>query len=194
MPLAPGITAALVDIVGSAHVVVLSDASAMGFHSPVDAVVVPGTSLEVAAIVRGAMACDLAVLTGDENVLREGESGRIVLNLARLDRVLEIGSAALLARVQPQVVLGRMYREIASVGLDVARVPTNAPPTVSDHVLSVEVVSSGGRLFRVSRRLLDGPNDAVDLVLKLDGVHCVVTELVISLLPALAVRRSRSDS
>lgn len=118
------------------------DPSAMGFQLPVDAVVVPGTSLEVA--------CDLAVLTGDEYVLREGESGLIVQNLARLDRVLEIDSAALFARVQPQGVLGRMLREIAAFGLDVARVPRNAPPTASDHVLSVEVVSSCGRLFRVS--------------------------------------------
>lgn len=147
MSLAPGITAALADIVGPAHVTPGCEAY-LGRDMSVDAMVVPGTSMEVAQIVRGAVACDLTVLTADGTVFRDADRGQIVLNLARLNQVVEIDRMSLRARVQPNIARRRLLSEIASAGVDVARIHCGRSSAATDHLLSVEAVSRSGRRAR----------------------------------------------
>lgn len=198
MPLAPGITAALTDIVGPCHVVPSNNERGAGIDSHLgdvpDAIVYPGTTTEVAQVMRGAQACDLAVLTTEDVVLRDGDAGQIVLNLSRLDKVLELNPGELIARVQPEVRIEHLMSEIVSAGFDVARVPREGPLTASDHVLEVEAVLLSGRVVRAVRQPFGDRYDAVDLVAGTSGLLCVITEVTIALLPALVSAGDRWNS
>lgn len=189
MPIEPGVRAAFIELVGSDHVLSCAEATAVELGGCADAVIKPNTSLEVAEAVRTAMAWDLTVSLPDGTVLIEGHCGHVVLNLARLNKIVEVDCGALRARVQPNVVYDRLHSELASKGLGVARVHRDRPPTATDSVLSVEVVSRFGQLVRASRQPTEGLGDFVDLLVGLDGIHCVATEFTIALLPVFAVAR-----
>lgn len=124
MPLAPGITAALSDIVGRRYVVLAGDQPTEPTPGMlVDAAVFPGTTDEVAQVMRGATACDVAVQTPAEIVLRDGDCGRITLDLSRVDKVLEIDTDGLVPRVQPEAAIALLYLEVEAAGLDGAYLP-----------------------------------------------------------------------
>lgn len=188
MPLASGIVAALADIVGPYNLV-SAGGTVFDAGSLPDVVVFPGTAGEVAQIIRGAVACEVAVQTSEGMTLREGDAGRITLNLARFDEILEINAATLTARLQPCLVLDRLWQELSAAGLQLAHAPRVGPATSTDYVLAVEAVSASGRVFRAQRFPYGRHDELVDLVVHGEGVHWVITELTVALLPALARQR-----
>lgn len=187
MPLAPGIAAALSDIVGPSHLVSSHSERAAGVRSTLedlpDASVYPGTTDEVAQIMRGAWACDLAVLTAENVLMRDGDAGQIVLNLSRLDRILELNSDELIARVQPEASTADFKHRISMAGLVVSHVRRGESPVVNGYVLEVEGVTQSGRVIRAVRPPFSSRYDVVDLVLRTAGVLCVITEITIALRP-----------
>lgn len=184
MSLAPGIAEALSDIVGPSHVVVVPAEGACGASTAglPDAVVYPGSTAEVAHVVRGAKACELTVWT-PEAVLLEGEAGDIFLDLGRLNKILEINAAELVARVQSHVLVGQLKRALASAGLQIAGLPQVGALAGNAHVMSVDAVSLAGLVTRISRAPRTGSAEAIEQVIHMSGTHCLVTEYVIALIP-----------
>lgn len=157
MPLAPGITAALSDIVGRRYVVLAGDQPTEPTPGMlVDAVVFPGTTDEVAQVMRGATACDVAVQTPEEIALRDGDCGRITLDLSRMDKILEVDTDHLVARVQPEAAIAHVYLEVEAAGLDVACLPL---PRRDGDPEDRPCVGS-----RLHRRAQAGARDAVDRI------------------------------
>lgn len=187
MVLAPGITDALIDIVGLDHVRVDAAVSGPLGARPLvrrpDAVVYPGDTTEVAHVVRGARACGLAVLTWGGATFVDGCAGRIVLNLSRLNKVAEIDPHALSARVQREAPLHDVKRELVAAGFAIACLPRRVAgrPSVTDHVLALEAVAPSGRVMRVRRTESRTGHDVVDLVTWTDGLMFVITELTLAL-------------
>lgn len=134
-------------------------------------------------MIRGAMACDVSVVTGGGSVLCDGDCGRIAVDLARFDQIVDIDRRELTARVQPQLGISRLYQVVTSAGLTIGHLPRSGPLTDTSDVLAVEAVSQSGRVIRASRPPGGGGFDAVDLLIRLEGFLCVITELVVALVP-----------
>lgn len=186
MSLAPGIAEALSDIVGPSHVVLVPAEGACGASTVglPDAVVYPGSTAEVAHVIRGAKACELAVWT-PEGVLLKGEAGEIFLDLGRLNKILEISAAELVARVQSNVLVAQLKRGLGSAGLQIAGQPQVGALAGNAHVMSVDAVSVSGLVTRISREPRTGSAEAIELMIHMSGTNCLVTEYVIALMPMI---------
>lgn len=124
MALKSGITEALFDIVGSDHVWLRAgwsqfDVTGSRRRIDADAVVFPRTTQEVAALIRGAAACEIPVIA----VPALSEYGKmwchtdgIVLALNRMNKVLEVDTERCRARVQPAVTASRLVATAAVAG------------------------------------------------------------------------------
>ncbi|MZE55808.1 FAD-binding protein [Streptomyces sp. SID5770] len=209
--------AALKSVVGDAHyretdgdLVPFSRDATPLFTARPDAVVFPADTQEVAAVL------DLATRHGVPVVPRGAGSnlcaatvalrGGIVLSLTRLDRILEIEPAELLARVQPGVTSaaladaaadhGLLYapdpgsRTVATIGGTIA---TNAGGlrglkygVTRDHVLGLEAVLPTGEVIRTGGRLHKdvAGYDLTRLLTGSEGTLAVITEATLALRPA----------
>lgn len=186
MTLAQGIVYALADIVGARHVVLPRNGHTAAIRaSGSDAVVYPGSGSEVAEILRGAAACDVAVRVPGLTMLRRGTAGEITLALPRLNKVLGIDRSAMLARVQPLVPRDRIRRALSRARMQLAGAITQArgAGTVADCVLAVEAVTPAGRLVRATRGTCEQRPDVMDLLLHTSGVLCVISEITFALSP-----------
>ena len=211
-----GLLAELADIVGLDHVrsgagevaPFARDATPLFAHPP-DAVVFPGCTVEVAAVLR--LATDRRVPVtprGAGSNLCAGTvplQGGIVLALTRMDQILEISAAELLARVQPGVVTARLAEEAARQGLLFAPDPgSRAVSTVGgniatcagglrglkygvmrNYVLGLEVVLATGEVIRTGGRMAKdvAGYDLTRLLTGSEGTLGVITEATVALLP-----------
>ncbi len=182
MTLDPGVRAALCDIVGPGHVFLGGRGRGAAAVEP-DAVVYPSSEAEVTQVIQGAAACGLTVRTAEGAVLSVRARGEIVLDLCRMNRVLSLDPRRLAVRVQPEVGVEQIAERVEAAGFAVARLPRDARPHVSDHVLAVEAVSPSGRVIRADRAPAEPGFDLVDLLISSAGVLCVVTELTLALIP-----------
>ncbi|MGW2745315.1 FAD-binding oxidoreductase [Streptomyces sp. NPDC001450] len=207
----------LADIVGPGHVRV--DAGALAayardatplFHALPQAVVLPGTAEEVAAVLRYATAHGIPVVPrGAGSNLCAGTvplTGGIVLVLTRLNRILEVSPGELLARVQTGVTTAQLADAAAEAGLLYA--PDPGSRTVStiggniatcagglrglkygvtrNYVLGLEAVLATGEIIRTGGRLWKdvAGYDLTRLLTGSEGTLAVVTEATVALLPA----------
>lgn len=190
MALHSGIVKALADIVGQHHVR-LTPGDGAGLRAPLpekppcpDAIVYPGSTSELAELLRGASACDIAVHTSD-GILLDGDSGHIVLSQKRFNRILDIDRYQLTCRLQPEVPLQYLNQTLAAAGLTIASVSCAAEPrsTVANAVGALTVVSSTGTVVGANRVAHDDHVDLVDLLMRMAGTSCVLTELTVALTP-----------
>ena len=172
--------------------------------------VLPATTAEVQHVIRTAVLHDVPVVTrgagsglaGAANAL----DGAVTLLTTRMDRILDVDTDDLLARVQPGVLNGDLSRAVAERGLwyppDPAsadfstiggNVATNAGGlccvkygVTRDYVLGLEVVLADGRAVRLGRRTVKGVAgyDLVGLFVGSEGTLGVVTEVTVRLRPA----------
>lgn len=201
MSVAPGvalaladIALALADIVGPQHVVVTGPADGDGgglaslMYGTPDVIVYPGTTTEVAEVLRGAAACDITARTSDGTVLRDGDAGEIVIAPTRLNRIVEIVPATLTARVQPWIPDVELLRRLAEAGLQPARLKVRDRRgrcvELGESVIGVEAVSVTGQIVRAESAQQD-PCDIADLLLRSAGVSCLVTEITLALSPRM---------
>lgn len=188
MTLAPGIFYALADIVGARHVVLPCDGCAAVGSVGLDAVVYPGSGGEVAQILRGAAACDFTVRLPDSTVLRQGSAGEIALVLTRLNEVVRVDPLTMVARVQPLVPRDRLSRVLSRARLQLAGAITTqggGAGMVADCAVAVEAVTASGRIVRHTRKAVADRPDVIDLLLRMTGAPCVITEITLALSPEL---------
>jgi glycolate oxidase len=208
--------AELEDVVGRDHVLVepaerepfASDATA-GWWALPDAVVLPGSTEEVAGVVATAARFGVAITPrGSGTSLSAGAvpiSAGIVCSLARMNRVLEVASVERLARVQPGVRAAELERVLEPLGLFFAPDPGSQRiatlggmvatcagglrgakhGVVRDHVLGLEVVLGNAEVVRTGGRLRKdvAGYDLTRLLVGSEGTLGIVTEATLGLTP-----------
>src|SRR6187399_2690515 len=185
-----------------------ADALVIEKHTP-DAIVLPRSTDEVAAIVRWARAHRLPITPrGAGTGLAGGataEHGGIVLSVNRMDRILRVDADRMLAWVQPGVVNLELSKQLAPLNLYYApdpasqqvstvggNVATNAggPHCLKygvtfNHVLGIVVVLADGMVVTLGGEAPDAPDfDLASVVVGSEGTLGIVTEICVRLLPS----------
>ncbi len=173
-----------------------------------DVVVFPGSTEEVAAVVRLARAYGVPVVPrGSGTGLAGGAvpiQGGVLCVLTRMNRVLEIDVRNRTATVEPGVINLQLQEAVAAHGLAYApdpssqrvctiggNVATNSggPHTLVhgstvNHILGLRVVLPDGRISFLGGRLPDAPGlDLRGLFVGSEGTLGIATEIVVRLIP-----------
>jgi len=211
-----GLAERLAEVVGDSHVLATPgamepyacDESSLAPHFP-DLVVRPGSTAEVSRVLREASLRGVPVtprglgtgLTGGAVPVRGG----LVLSLERMDRVLEVDEANLVAVVQPGLRLQELHRAVESRGLfyppDPASLescsiggnvavnaggPRAARYGITRHyVLGVEAVLADGRVMRYGGKTIKNTTGYAlpHVLIGSEGTLAVITEVTVRLLP-----------
>ncbi len=181
-----------------------------------DVVVHPEETQQVAAILGIADANRIPIVPRGSGTGLAGGSvpveGSICLNLARMNRILEISTADMLVIAQPGVITFDLQREVEKAGLfyppDPASVyqcsiggniATNAGGprclkygVTSDYLLGLEVVLPGGQVVRLGGRTIKdvAGYNLKQLFVGSEGTLGVVTEVTLQLIPKPASQRT----
>jgi FAD/FMN-containing dehydrogenase len=188
-----------------------------GDYTP-DYVVMPGSVKEVQEILRSANETDGFVYTCSRGTNTYGfalaKEGGIILDLHRMDRILEINEETMTATVEPGVTWGRLRKEVLKKNLMV--IPILGPHTGGpvgnftswnfspggtryspDRTVSIEVVLANGELLRTGSQALQGHEtknpyfryafgpDIAGLFRGSVGALGVITKAVVKLYPIL---------
>lgn len=138
--------------------------------------------------------------------------GGLVIDLTRMDRLIDLDGASMMAVVQPGIVTGELRRRIAEAGYLYppdpnslnsctlgGNVATNAAGPSSmkygvtrDYVLGLELVLASGERMGIGRRTLKGVAgyDLTALVVGSEGTLGVVTEVILRLRPLPRAQRT----
>jgi glycolate oxidase len=175
-------------------------------HMP-DAVVFPGSAAEISQILRLANEYRVPVTPRGAGTGRSGGAvpvkGGVVLVLTRLNRILEINRADLVAVVEPGVILGRLKSAVEAEGLYYPPDPSSAEfctvggnvaecaggavavqyGVTRDYVLGLEVVLPTGVILAAGTRTMKGVvgYDLTRLFLGSEGTLGVITRIVLRL-------------
>lgn len=206
--------AALTSIVGEAHLSIKAadldhHARDQSFHEPHRPAVVlwPGSAEDVAAVLKLANQALIPLTPWGAGTSLEGNPiplyGGIVLNLNRMNQILEVRPADFQVDVQPGILYKDMNRQLARHGLFFAPDPganasiggmiaNNAAGTrtpkygaTRDNVLRLEAVTAAGEIIRtgsLSPKTASG-YDLVHLLVGSEGTLGVVTEATLRLAP-----------
>ncbi len=180
-----------------------------------DVVVLPGTTREVAEIVRACGETRTPIVprgggtgfTGGAVPVRGG----VVLSLERMNRILEIDEASLVAVVQPNVITGDLQDAVERVGLfyppdpsslrrsaiggnvaECAGGPRAFKYGVTRHyVLGTEAVLPTGEVIRTGGRVVKNVvgYDLTQLLVGSEGTLAILTEITLRLIPKPPARR-----
>lgn len=186
---------------------------------PADLVVLPADTAEVAAIVRLCAAERVPIVprgagtgyTGGAVPLRGG----VVLSLERLNRILQIDEANLLAIVQPAVINGVLQEAVEQIGLFYPPDPASLDRsslggnvaecaggprafkygTTKRYVLGLEAVLPTGEIVRTGGKSVKNVvgYDLTQLLVGSEGTLAIITEITLRLIPkppAAAVLRA----
>jgi glycolate oxidase len=177
-------------------------------HLP-DAVVFPGSTLEVAQVMKTAAFHRIPVIPrGSGSGMTGGAlavKGGIVVVFGRMNRILEIDQENLVARIQPGVITAVFQNQVRKVGLFYPPDPSSAnfstmggnlaecaggPKAVKygvtrDYVLGLEVVLPTGEIIRTGVRTAKGVvgYDLTRLIVGSEGTLALITEATVRLLP-----------
>jgi glycolate oxidase subunit GlcD len=170
------------------------------------AVVMPTSTDEVAAIVRACGEAGVPFVprgagTGLSGGAHAAEGG-ILIECARMNRILEVDAENRVAVVQPGVVNAELSTAVASLGLFYAPDPSSQQActiggnvaensggphtlkygTTTNHVLALEMVLPDGSVQRFGNRLGEGPGfDFVGALVGSEGTLGIVTEATVRL-------------
>jgi glycolate oxidase len=173
-----------------------------------DAVVLPKTTAEVSAVVRLAHDQGIPIVPRGSGTGLSGGSvpahGGISLVLTRMDRILELDPVNRIAVVEAGVINYEIDRAARKHGLFYAPDPASyktctiggnvaenaggphclAYGVTTNHVLGLEVVLADGSIVEVGGRYRDVPGyDLTGLIVGSEGTLCVVTKVIVRLLP-----------
>jgi glycolate oxidase len=206
---------ALRDVVGSAHVRVDEDAratygvDALKKGHPADVVVWPGSTLEVAGVLRACSTYRVPVVPRGAGTGYTGGAvpafGGVVLSLQRLNRILEIDERNLLAIAECHVVTGDLQKAVEAVGLFYPPDPASlATSTIGGnvaecaggprafkygvtkrYVLGLEAVLPSGEIIRTGGKSVKNVvgYDLTQLLVGSEGTLAVITKVIVRLVP-----------
>ena len=219
----PALLARLREIAGEAQVLTApEDTIPYGFDGtaalkgPVGVVVLPGSTEEVAQVVRLAGERGLTVVTRGSGTGLSGGSvpseGCIVLCLTRLDKVLEVDAANLTVRAQAGAITAAVDAAAARHGLfyppdpgsmKISTIGGNVAENsgglrglkygvTRDYVMGLEVVLPDGRIAHFGNaRVKDVAGYSMkDLFIGSEGTLGIITEVLLKVLPRPAARRT----
>lgn len=211
------------DIVGEAHF--KDDAESLITHSydatPMyqslpDGVIYPGTTAEVAAILRTANEHRIPIVgRGAGSNLCAGTvpvEGGIVMAMSRMNKLLEIDRDNLTATFQPGLNTKRFHEEVEKLGLFYPPDPSSMTistlggnimecagglrglkyGTTKDYVIGLEAVLPSGEMIRTGGKLYKdvAGYDLTKLLVGSEGTLAIVTEATVKLLPAPKYKRT----
>ena len=206
---------ALVAAVGAAHVRTDSDSrttygtDALKRGAAADVVVLPSNTAEVAAVVRVCADRKIPIVPRGGGTGYTGGSvptrGGVVISLERMNRILEIDEANLVAVVQPNVVTGTLQDEVEKVGLFYPPDPASLRQSViggnvaecaggprafkygttNRYVLGLEAVLPTGEVIRTGGKVVKNVvgYDLTQLLVGSEGTLAILTEIILRLVP-----------
>ncbi len=220
----PAFLDALRERLGSEHVLddpgTLDDHAADAFgigHRP-DVVVRPANTADIAFIARGCYAAGIPLVVRGAGTGYTGGAvpleGGVVLSMARLDQILTIDEANLLAVVQPAVITGDLQRAVEARGLfyppdpaslDSCSIGGNVAECAGGprafkygvtkrYVLSLEAVLPTGEVIRTGSKAVKNVvgYDLTQLLVGSEGTLAIVTEITLRLVPLPPARAALS--
>lgn len=179
------------------------------FHDSLpEAVIDPGSTQEVSAILQVCNRERIAVIPrGMASGLAAGtvpENGGLVLNLVRLNRILEIDMDNMMVTVQTGVITADLQTEVEKLGLFYPPDPSSIRHSTlggnvacnaggprclkygitGDYVMALEVVLADGRVMRVGGKAIKNVTgyDLVSLFVGSEGTLGVITEITLKLI------------
>ena len=212
---ATGFLAQLEAAVGAAHVR-LDEASRQTYGTdalkrghPADVVVLPGTTAEVAAVVRICAALRQPIVPRGGGTGYTGGSvpirGGVVVALDRMNRILEIDETNLLAIVEPNVVTGDLQDAVERVGLFYPPDPSSLRQsaiagnvaecaggprafkygTTKHYVLGLEAVLPTGEVIETGGKVVKNVvgYDLTHLLVGSEGTLAIITKVILRLVP-----------
>ncbi len=176
---------------------------------PADAVVLPANTAEVAAVVRACVARRVPFVPRGAGTGYTGGAvplhGGLVISLERMNRILEIDEANLIAIVEPNVINGDLQAAVEARGLfyppDPASIAISAIGgnvaenaggprafkygTTKQYVLGLEAVLPTGEIIETGGKVVKNVvgYDLTTLLVGSEGTLAIVTKVILRLLP-----------
>jgi glycolate oxidase len=176
---------------------------------PADAVVRPGSTSEVAAVVRVCAEAGIPFVPRGAGTGYTGGAvpvrGGVVISLERMNRILEIDEANLVAVVEPNVVNGDLQDAVAALGLfyppDPASFRTSTIGgnvaecaggprafkygTTKQYVLGLEAVLPTGEVVETGGKVVKNVvgYDLTHLLVGSEGTLAIITKVILRLIP-----------
>ena len=205
----------LAEVVGDAHVRVDEDTrvaygvDALKRGRAADAVVTPANTAEVAGVVRLCYAHEVPFVPRGSGTGYTGGAvplhGGVVISMERMNRILEIDEANLLAVVEPNVITGDLQAAVESVGLfyppDPASLKQSAIGgnvaecaggprafkygTTKQYILGLEAVLPTGEVIETGGKVVKNVvgYDLTHLLVGSEGTLAVITKIIVRLVP-----------
>lgn len=174
-----------------------------------DAVVLPANTQEVAAVVRLCAKDRVPIVPRGAGTGYTGGAvptqGGIVISLERMNRILEIDEANLIAIVEPHVVTGDLQAAVEKVGLFYPPDPASLKESViagnvaecaggprafkygttKPYVLGLEIVLPTGEIIRTGGKVVKSVvgYDLTHLIVGSEGTLAIITRIVLRLVP-----------
>ena len=215
MPLAPEVLDRLRGVVGAGHVRT-DDATCLAYGTdallrghPADAVVTPASTEEVAGVARVCFETATPFVPRGAGTGYTGGAvpirGGVVVSLERMNRILEIDEANLLAVVEPNVITGHLQDAVEKVGLFYPPDPASLRQSViggnvaecaggprafkygvtRQYVLGLEAVLPNGDVIRTGGKVVKNVvgYDLTQLLVGSEGTLAIITRVVLRLIP-----------
>jgi glycolate oxidase len=209
------IVAELQSVLGADHVRTDTDArtqygtDALKRGHPADVVVLPGSTADVAAVVRICSERRLPMVPRGGGTGYTGGSvptrGGVVISLERMNRILEIDEANLVAVVEPNVITGDLQDAVEKVGLFYPPDPASLRQSViggnvaecaggprafkygttKQYVLGLEAVLPTGEIVETGGKVVKNVvgYDLTHLLVGSEGTLAIITKIVLRLIP-----------
>jgi len=209
------VVAELQSVLGAAYVRTDADArslygtDALKRGHPADVVVFPGSTAEVAAIVRICAEHRLPMVPRGGGTGYTGGSvptrGGVVISLERMNRILEIDEANLIAVVEPNVITGDLQDAVEKVGLFYPPDPASLRQSViggnvaecaggprafkygttKQYVLGLEAVLPTGEVVETGGKVVKNVvgYDLTHLLVGSEGTLAITTKIILRLIP-----------
>lgn len=181
-----------------------------------DAVVRPRTTLEISEIMEICSDNDIPVTTRGGGTGLSGGAlpvyGGISLSTERLNQILEIDKENLMVTVQPGVITDTLHKAVEAEGLFYPVDPASKESctiggniaecaggpralkygVTKDYVYGLTCVLPDGRVFKTGGKLLKNVTgyNLTQLIVGSEGTLCVVTEIILKLLPLPRFKRT----
>jgi glycolate oxidase len=209
------LTDALRSVVGPAHVLTDDESrikygtDALKRGHPADIVVMPATTKEVAGVVRVCAAERVPIVPRGAGTGYTGGAvptrGGVVLSLQRMNRILEIDEANLIAIVEPNVITGDLQNAVEQVGLFYPPDPASLGQssiggnvaecaggprafkygTTKQYVLGLEAVLPTGEIIETGGKVVKNVvgYDLTHLLVGSEGTLAIITKIILRLIP-----------